>query len=217
MGMPELARRARMYPVVFVVTHPVRAARNLVGNHPSALANRYLRGLRGVEIGGAAHNDFFLDTVNVDIAHEPSTAEAQRRYAGRAMPIDVVSFATELPFENASYDFVLASHVLEHVPDPIAAIGEWLRVARRFVYVVLPQPDNEFDAGRSLTPITELEQRHRDRFTSAEDRHWSVWSALTFCELCEHLGVRVLEVQDPDDKRGNGFAVVLEANGAPGR
>jgi SAM-dependent methyltransferase len=213
MGMQEMARRARRYPAAFVARHPLRAARNLVGNHPSPLAHRYLGGLRGVEIGGAAHNDFFLDTINVDFVPAPSTSSAQWRYAGRALPIDVVASATALPFEDGSYDFVLASHVLEHVPDPIAAIHEWLRVARRFVFVILPQPDNEFDSGRPLTAVDELAQRHRDGFEAAEDRHWSVWSAGSFRALCEYLGVPVLEVQDPDDKRGNGFAVVLDAAG----
>ena len=49
-------------------------ARDLVGNHSSPPADRYLRGLRGIEIGGSAHNDFLLDTaplVRVDAGHVP--------------------------------------------------------------------------------------------------------------------------------------------------
>ena len=33
---------------------------------PSAFATRYLDGLKGIEIGASAHNDFRLDTINVD-------------------------------------------------------------------------------------------------------------------------------------------------------
>jgi SAM-dependent methyltransferase len=205
-----LVRRAR-YPAAFVSRHPVLAARNAIGNHPSPLADRYLRGLRGVEIGGAAHNDFFLDTINVDFCATPSTASAQLRYAGRQMKVDAIAPADALPFADGAFEFVLASHVLEHVPDPIAALEDWIRVATRYVYIILPQPTNEFDAGRALTTIDELVTRHREQFTSDEDRHWSVWSSDSFRELCAHLGLEVAEVQDRDDKRGNGFATVLRA------
>ena len=32
----------------------------------SAIAHKYLDGLKGIEIGGSAHNPFGLDTINVD-------------------------------------------------------------------------------------------------------------------------------------------------------
>jgi ubiquinone/menaquinone biosynthesis C-methylase UbiE len=127
------------------------------------------------------------------------------------MTVDVIARAGELPFGEDSYDFVLASHVLEHIPDPIAALREWTRVARRYVLIILPQPTNEFDAHRQLTTADELLERHREGFSSTEDRHWNVWSSGSFRALCEQLGLQVVEAQDPDDKRGNGFAVVLGA------
>ncbi len=209
--------RLRRYPPSFLLAHPVRAARNLLGNHRSALADRWLAGLRGVEIGGAAHNDFFLDTVNVDYSPEPGTAAAQRRHAGRVLPVDFVARADALPFSDGAHDFVIASHVLEHVPDPIGALREWARVARRHVLLVLPAADNPYDRGRPLTPIAELEERHARGFDSPEDRHWNVWTAAALGELCEHLGLAVLEVCDPDDKRGNGYALVLDASSSSAR
>jgi SAM-dependent methyltransferase len=203
--------RVARYPPSFLARHPLRAARNLIGNHPSKLANRYLRGLSGVEIGGAAHNDFFLNTINVDLSPQPPTVPAQLRFAGRALPVDVIAPADMLPFADSAYDFVLTSHVLEHIPDPIGALEEWVRVSRRYVFLILPGRDNEFDSGRPLTALQELIDRHRDGFTSDLETHWSVWSTDTFSELCAHLGLGVLEVQNPDDKRGNGFAVLIDA------
>jgi SAM-dependent methyltransferase len=38
--------------------------------------------------------------------------------------------ATQLPFADASFDRVIASEVLEHVPDDVAAMGELARVLR---------------------------------------------------------------------------------------
>jgi len=180
----------------------------------SALAHRWLDGLRGVEIGGAAHNAFHLDTINVDVSDAMDTVYKREELecAGVAMAVDVVAPGDDLPFPDAAWDFVLASHVLEHFPDPVHALREWLRVARRYVLVVLPHRERTFDRDRPVTPVAELLQRHRDALRSPEDRHWTVWTCESFLELCDALGLRVLEAQDPDDKQGNGFAVVLDAS-----
>lgn len=46
----------------------------------------------------------------------------------------------DLPFEDESYDFVFASHVLEHVPDDDKAISEIRRILRPDGIAVLPVP-----------------------------------------------------------------------------
>ena len=196
-----------------MLRRPLRAARNLVGNHPSKFADRYLGGLRGVEIGGASYNRWFLDTVNVDYSETADTVPMQLEFAGHVMPVDVVAEAWDLPFADDEYDFVLASHVLEHIPDPIAALEEWRRVAARYVFVVLPHRDYQpYDRRHDLTTVEELLERHREGPRSEDWRgHWSRWTSASFRDLCERLGIPVIEVQDPDDKRGNGFAVMLDA------
>ena len=45
-----------------------------------------------------------------------------------------------LPFEKASYDFIFASHVLEHIPDDGKAISEIRRVLRPGGLAILPVP-----------------------------------------------------------------------------
>lgn len=188
-----------------------------MGNHPSRFANRYLSGLRGVEIGGASYNRWFLDTVNVDYSETADTVGMQLEFAGHVMPVDVVAEAWDLPFDDDSFDFVLASHVLEHIPDPIAALDEWIRVATRYVFVVLPQRDYQpYDRRHGLTTCEELLERHREGPRAEDWRgHWSRWTSASFSELGRRLGIRVIDVQDPDDKRGNGFAIVLDASTRP--
>ena len=177
------------------------------------LARQWLGGMRGVEIGGSAQNDFGLDVLNVDryAAQDTVYKEAERDAWGRARPVDVVARGDALPFADASQDFVLASHVIEHIPDPIAALREWVRVARRYVFLVVPHRDRTFDRDRPLTPLAELVERHEAGLQSDEDRHWTVWVGESFLELCRQLGLAVVDYRDPDCRGGNGFVVVIDA------
>ena len=181
------------------------------------MVRSYLGDLQGVEIGGASHNDFGIDALNVDRYDSMDTVykQAEREVWGYAKPVDVVAPGHDLPLADKSYDYVFASHVIEHLPDPIAGLAEWTRVARRYVFLVVPHRDRTFDRDRPLTPVEELVERHRGGFASEEDRHWSVWSAESFAALCERIGVEVVEMRDPDCKGGNGFAVVLSAARQP--
>jgi SAM-dependent methyltransferase len=192
----------------------------LKGND-SRFVTSYLKGLRGVEIGASAHNSYHLKAINVDRFGSMDTPykQQERSLAGHRAKVDVVAPGDELPFADDSYDFVFSSHVVEHFPDPIKALHEWIRVARRYVVVVAPHRDRTPDADRPLTTTDELLQRHAERFSSdiEEPTHWSVWTCETFVELCERIGLRVLDSLDPDDKVGNGFAVVIDASVDPDR
>jgi ubiquinone/menaquinone biosynthesis C-methylase UbiE len=141
--------------------------------------------------------------------------EEERRLALRPAKVDVVAPGDELPFADDSHDFVFSSHVLEHFPDPIRALLEWQRVARRYVVAVVPHKERTFDAERPVTSVEELVERHRTGFRTDEDAHWSVWTCESFLDMCEQLGFRVIDHLDPDDKVGNGFAVVIDASVRP--
>jgi SAM-dependent methyltransferase len=185
---------------------------NLIRRKRSRFVSSYLDGLRGVEIGASSHNRFYLDAINVDRWDSDTAYKLEeRRIAGHAVGVDVVAPGDALPFAAASHDFVFASHVIEHFPDPIRALYEWHRVASRYVVVIAPHRDRTFDRDRPLTSTAALLERHRQGFSSDEDRHWSVWNCESFCEMCQAAGLAVIAHQDPDDKVGNGFTVVIDA------
>jgi SAM-dependent methyltransferase len=180
----------------------------------SAFVNRQLDGLKGIEIGASAHNDYGVDAINVDRYDSMDTKYKQEEWnlCGRKRPVDVVAHGDDLPFEDDSVDFVLASHVLEHFPDPIKALKEWLRVASHKVVVVVPHRDRTFDRDRDLTPVEDFVRRHESGFSSVDDEHWSVWSRESFLEMCDRFGFSVVDSLDPDDKVGNGFIVAIDAS-----
>jgi SAM-dependent methyltransferase len=165
---------------------------------------------------------YYLNAINVDRWGTSDTAfkREERKLALHTAKVDVVAPGDDLPFEENSFDFVFSSHVMEHFPDPIRALQEWMRVARRvarrYIVIVAPHRDRTVDADRPLTTVDELLARHREGFTSDEEvMHWSVWTCESFIELCERIGLRVLDHLDPDDKVGNGFAVVIDASIKP--
>jgi SAM-dependent methyltransferase len=191
----------------------ITTAWQLIRRRRSRFVSGYLAGMTGIEIGASSHNRFYLDAVNVDRFEGNDTVYKReaRRLVLHTAKVDVVAPGDDLPFDDNSHDFVFSSHVIEHFPDPIKALYEWVRVARHFVVVIAPHRDRNFDSERPLTTTAELLERHRDGFTSDEDLHWSVWTCESFVEMCEATGLRVTDRQDPDDKVGNGFTVVIDA------
>src|SRR4051812_8914731 len=64
----------------------------------------------------------------------------ERDTRGRYTPLDYESDITAIPVPDASYDVVLCTEVLEHVPDPVAAIREMSRVLRPGGRLLLSAP-----------------------------------------------------------------------------
>jgi SAM-dependent methyltransferase len=57
-----------------------------------------------------------------------------------AYSVDVVGDARDMPFPDGSIDVVLITQVLEHIPDPIAVIGEIWRVLKPSGTLILSVP-----------------------------------------------------------------------------
>ena len=188
----------------------------------SAVAHRFLDGLAGIEIGASSHNAFHIPgCLTVDYTDEPTVfTEEQVRLSGEVTHVDIVAPGDDLPFPDASLDYVLSSHVLEHFYDPIEALHEWSRVVRPggYIFMIIPHRDRTFDRERTLTSIDELRRRHTTHGIAAGRRaagdeshdHQSVWTTRSFLELCAYLDLRIVHVDDVDDKVGNGFTVVVQ-------
>jgi len=141
-----------------------------------AACSEAFAGLKGLELGGPS--PLFgprgslpvyslaarIDNVNFSrrTTWEGAIREGEtfRFRAGADPGTQYVAEAGSLPFVgDAAYDFVLSSHCLEHLANPLAALAEWRRVLRpggRLVLVV-PHRDGTFDHRRPVTPLAHLE------------------------------------------------------------
>jgi SAM-dependent methyltransferase len=84
---------------------------------------------------------------------------------GDLVPADpgvVAADVTALPFADASFDLVLCSHVLEHVPDDARAMRELRRVLRPAGRAPLQQPiDEAAERTREDPRVTSPDERRR--------------------------------------------------------
>jgi SAM-dependent methyltransferase len=199
------------------VTHPLRQMKRF---RESALAHRLLDGLRGLEIGGSAHNAFGLKTLNIDYTDDYSTVfkKQEIELAGECMKVDIVASGDNLPFKDSSVDFVISSHVIEHFYDPVKAIEEWLRVVKPggYVFIIAPHKDRIGELAGTETFPSEIIKRHEHPNPPKVDNHghYSCWKTQDFVGFCQHYGWEIAAVQDVDDKVGNGFTVVIQKEGS---
>src|SRR5262245_1243176 len=133
------------------------------------LAHELLDGLSGLEIGAAAHNPFGLKTRNVARRERSEFyAEQQRAMGAEPARVDIWATADRIPVGNRSEDFVLSSHVLEHLPNVVGALFEWYRIGREGGYVFMTVPLEDAlpeDARRELTSLDHFIECYRQKLT----------------------------------------------------
>ncbi len=77
----------------------------------------------------------------------------------------IIGEAAELQtIKDSAYECVLASHCLEHVANPLRALGAWKRVLRRdgLLLLVLPHKAGTFDWRRPTTSLAHMIEDYRD-------------------------------------------------------
>ncbi|MBA3960895.1 MAG: methyltransferase domain-containing protein [Chthoniobacterales bacterium] len=199
----------------------------------SQLAHQVLDGLEGIEIGPAAHNPFGLKTRSVGLTAETDANDynyyekMQVENCGAVAPIDLAADAADLPLAEDSTDFVIHSHVWEHLPNTLCALEEWVRVVRSggYIFAIVPKRDADpADRSRPLTPLRELES-HYEKRTTYEDRiaevggparsHYTVFSPQLLHEIGPwfnrthvNASLELVTFAETDDKVSNGHTIV---------
>jgi ubiquinone/menaquinone biosynthesis C-methylase UbiE len=116
-------------------------------NYDRGLAAIVLRSTHSLieePFGAESHFSNVLEVGAGTLAHLPFVRHGYDRYVASDHDEDVLNAASEqaiparvelmkldgrsLPFEDNSFNRVIATHVLEHVPEPQLALEEWVRV-----------------------------------------------------------------------------------------
>jgi SAM-dependent methyltransferase len=143
------------------------------------LVGRHLRG-RGVEIG-ALWRKFPLPSgaaaIYVDRIDPDELRQEYPEVGGKLIAPDVVAEGAQLPFADESLDFVIASHVLEHLPFPLAALSNWHQALSPGGVLVMKVPDKRysFDSRRNRTPLQHLVDEHESPSTFDKRAHFADW------------------------------------------
>jgi SAM-dependent methyltransferase len=111
-----------------------------------------IRGLDGVNF---ASSTIWEGTIEADSAYRFHGWKKGRQYVADATDLSQI--------QSGSYDFLLSSNCLEHVANPLKAMGEWTRVVKKngMVLLILPNKKANFDHRRPVTQFQHLLQDYR--------------------------------------------------------
>jgi len=148
---------------------------------PRGLLTRFLSGT-GVELG-PGHHPMPIPFPGVSVRYvdrwqpEENLALFTNLESGASFPKPDIVANLDVDRLSAiageTQDFVIASHLLEHLADPLTQLGDIHRVLKPggVVLVFLPDRRHTFDRKRSATPLAHLIAEHRDRVTVVSDEH----------------------------------------------
>lgn len=132
-------------------------------NDPDFISMRWLRG-NGLEIGAGAHPTPLHGMTSAEYLDIDNNFYFHGTGVNHFANIDHINFSNSL---NKKYDFVIASHVLEHCDSFIMAIKNILEILNKdgFAYIVLP--DIRFLNERNFIKKYDF-QHHLDEFENSE-------------------------------------------------
>ncbi|WP_019671575.1 class I SAM-dependent methyltransferase [Eudoraea adriatica] len=104
--------------------------------------------------------------------------------------------ATDIPYDNNTFDLLLCNHVLEHIPNYFKAIQEIFRVLKPNGIAILQTPYSKL-LSRNLEEenINTDEQRH---FFYGENDHYRVFSEKQFFEDLKKVGFNLKIIKNSD-------------------
>jgi SAM-dependent methyltransferase len=129
-----------------------------------------------------AHRGFGPELVGVEVSKTAARMARDHEEITRVATFDGV----RLPFPDSSFALVIASHVLEHVTNPLALLQEMRRVARSFVVIEVPLESN-LAAQRPRAVALSQGVGHVQRFSRSDVQQLIADGGLT----------RVSELTDP--------------------
>ncbi|MDR0674249.1 MAG: class I SAM-dependent methyltransferase [Zoogloeaceae bacterium] len=203
------------------------------------LAFKYCAG-QGMELGASSHNPFNLPAClnvapcdGVDFLHPldqedyKKSSATQENITHKTARVDRIGDFQNLPADDASLDYLISSHVIEHEPNPVAAFIESFRVLKEngVFFCIFPKRTAEkgTDIFRPITRQEELIAAYEENRTVLDGLppsggwrgHYHVYTLQSMLRLVNWINrqgracFRVETLEETDSKVGNGHTLVL--------
>ena len=186
-GLGKIGTRERLSELRRLTAKRVWSAARLIAHgRPKCLrlVRSLVSGKTGIEIGGPSvlfrraislpiyDEVAFLDNCDFSqqttwASHAASFRFSKRKPCGRTYFLEASNLSE---ISDDQYDFLLASHVLEHLANPIKGLKEWQRVVKpggHFI-IVLPHYAKTFDRLRKPTALRHMIEDY-ERGTAEDD------------------------------------------------
>lgn len=148
------------------------------------VASRYLKG-DGIEIGALHAPVEIPPGVTVRYLDRMSTNQLKQTYPELAdydlVKVDIVDDGERLTsISDASLNFVIANHMIEHCQNPIFTLENWLRVLKPggVLYIAVPDKRYTFDCDRPVTPLEHLIRDYTEGSGWSMNSHYEEWVRL---------------------------------------
>lgn len=168
------------------------------------IACRYLHG-NGIEIGALHAPLMVSEDATVRYVDRLSVEQLRQQYPELAelplVDVDIIDDGMCLQTIDAdSYDFVIASHVIEHFQNPILSIENALRIIKPggIFYVAIPDKRYTFDRDRPLTSIDCLVAEYREQPTRSKQEYFEEYVRLVDKVPEEQFAARLQYLLDMD-------------------
>jgi SAM-dependent methyltransferase len=150
-----------------------------------ASVRAHLQGKSGLEFGGPSSTfsaNHLIPIYNIVSSIDscnfaPQTIwtarHDQHRFGSRIGRQFIAEACDVSEIADGSYDFVAASHVLEHVANPLRALQEWKRLLKPSgtILVVVPHKEGTFDHRRPFTSFDHIKADFESNVTEADLTH----------------------------------------------
>ncbi len=136
----------------------------------------------GLEIGAlhqpipqhAGMRTLYVDRHTLDELHK-EYAHLHATWKDQMVAPDIIDDGTVLgTIPDGTYDYLIAAHVIEHLPNPIAAIENWCRVLKPggLIYLIVPDKRGTFDRRRVRTTLEHLILDYRQPSRERDYEHF---------------------------------------------
>jgi len=167
-----------------------------------------LKGLSGLEIGGpsfAFTQKGFIPIYKHIKSLDGCNFSSETIWEGKINSGNTYQFENKLGYqyildgsdlseiEKNQYEFILSSHNLEHIANPIKALKEWKRVLKQngYLLIILPHKDRTFDNKRPITDFNHILEDYNNNTAENDTTHFE--EVINLHDISKDLGIANLD------------------------